>query len=92
MVHRRTQKHVVPPVAGPIASSLSSVELYMETLLASEPWNLDPHLLPIPWRQELTIPPQRPLKLAFIHDDGVIKPQPPIERAVRELAEKLRQA
>jgi Asp-tRNA(Asn)/Glu-tRNA(Gln) amidotransferase A subunit family amidase len=91
-IYRRTQKHVIPPVAGPIASDISSIELYMDALLASEPWNRDPQLLPIPWRQELTIPPRRPLRLAFVHDDGVIKPQPPIERAVRETAANLAQA
>lgn len=83
---------MVPPVAGPIASSLSSIELYMETLLGSEPWTVDPQLLPVPWRKELAVFPQRPLKVAFIYDDGIIKPQPPVERAVRAMASKFLEA
>src|SRR2546423_3712889 len=43
----RTQKYVVPPVAGPIASSLSSIELSMDSYLSSNPWDSDPNLLPI---------------------------------------------
>lgn len=64
----------------------------METLSDSEPWNVDPQLYPIPWRHELAMPPRRPLKLAFVFDDGVVKPQPPVERVVRELAAKLKSA
>lgn len=91
-IGRRTQKYVVLPVAGPITTSLSSLELYMEALSSSEPWNSDPQIPPIPWRPGLAKSPQRALKLAFIFDDGVVKPQPPIERAARELAGKLKEA
>ena len=86
----RTQKYVIPPVAGPIASALSSLELFMEAYLSSHPWESDPKLLPIPWRKELAIPPKRPLKIAFIVDDGIILPQPPVQRAVKEVVAKLR--
>lgn len=86
----RTQKYVVPPVAGPIASALSSVELFMESHLSSNPWESDPKLLPIPWRKELAVPPNRPLKIAFIADDGIILPQPPVQRAVKEMVARLR--
>ena len=48
----RTQKYGVPPVAGPIASTLSGIELFMEAYLSSKPWESDPKLLPIPWRKE----------------------------------------
>jgi amidase len=64
----------------------------MDSLLSSSPWNVDPGLLPVPWKQDLAEPPSRPLKLAFIFDDGIVKPQPPVERATRELAEKLKRA
>ncbi|KAI9744958.1 MAG: hypothetical protein M1818_001885 [Claussenomyces sp. TS43310] len=85
----RTQKYIVLPVAGPITHDLSSMELYMESLLDSEPWDSDPLLYPIPWRCALTQPPQRPLRLAFIIDDGIIKPQPPVERIARNVMAKL---
>jgi amidase len=62
----------------------------MESYLSSNPWESDPKLLPIPWRKELAIPPNRPLKIAFIVDDGIILPQPPVQRAVKEMVTRLR--
>lgn len=68
------------------------MELYFETLMASQPWNIDPGLLPIPWNYEAAKKPQKPLKLAFVFDDGIIKPQPPVDRITREMAEKVKKA
>ncbi|RAL09809.1 putative acetamidase [Aspergillus homomorphus CBS 101889] len=80
-------------ISGPMARSLSSVEHFMHSLLASEPWTLDPDCLPIPWRTELAAKPtSRKLRVGIVHDDGVVKPQPPIARAMREVARKLEEA
>ncbi|KAK2751826.1 hypothetical protein FQN55_009269 [Onygenales sp. PD_40] len=87
-----TQVYIVPPVAGPITADLHNVEYYMESVISSRPWGTDPKALPIPWRRDLAQVPVRPLKVAFIFDDGVVKPQPPITRALRETAEKFRKA
>lgn len=88
----RGSKYVVPPVAGPITTSLSSLEFFMDSFCSLNPWEIDPGLLPVPWRQELATPPTRPLKVGFIFYDGVVMPQPPVQRAVREMAEKFRKA
>ncbi|KAJ5367489.1 hypothetical protein N7541_001430 [Penicillium brevicompactum] len=87
------QHYLIPPVAGPMASSLASTEYFMESLLASEPWKVDATAIPIPWRKDLATPPaDRKLKLGVIFDDGVVKPQPPVARAMRETVEALRAA
>lgn len=87
------QHYLVPPVAGPMSTSLATSEYFMEALLASEPWNLDPASIPIPWRKDLATPPtDRKLKLGVVFDDGVVKPQPPIARAMRETVQALRDA
>ncbi|OMP85361.1 putative amidase [Diplodia seriata] len=88
----RDQEYIVPPVAGPLTHSLSTLEYYLDGLLSTSPWNTDPRSFPVPWRKELAAPPKTPLKLAFIFDDGIVKPQPPAARAVREAAEKARAA
>ena len=88
----KTQKYIAPPVGGPITTSLSSLEFFMETLLDSDPWNLDPQLIPFPWRKGLAQAPLKKLRIGFVYDDGIVKPQPPAERAARELAQKLREA
>lgn len=72
-----------------MARSLPSIESFMESMLDSQPWNIDPGCVPIPWRKELAAQPTRKLKLAFVFDDGVVRPQPPVARALRETAAKL---
>lgn len=86
----RPQKHIVPPVAGPMATSLASIEMFMESYSSISPWTSDPQILPVPWRKDLATPPRRPLKISYVLDDGVVKCQPPIQRAMREMIEKLR--
>ncbi|KAL2862045.1 amidase signature enzyme [Aspergillus pseudodeflectus] len=86
--------YLVPPVAGPMARSLSTIEYFMQSLLDSNPWNLDPGCIPIPWREELAAPPPPnwKLKLGIVYDDGVVRPQPPVMRAMRETARRLKDA
>ncbi|TIA08103.1 amidase [Aureobasidium pullulans] len=86
------QDYLINSVAGPLTWSLDSLKTYMEAYCSSNPWDIDPSIPPIPWRMELTKPPTgRKLKLGFIHDDGYVLPQPPVQRAmshVRELFTK----
>lgn len=88
----RSQKYVIPPVAGPMATSIESIEMFMESYLSIEPWTSDPQILPIPWRRELATVPRRPLKFGYILSDSVVRCQPPIHRAMREMIEKLKKA
>lgn len=76
-----------------MASSLATAEYFMEKLLASNPWNIDPSAIPIPWRKELATPPtDRKLRIGVVLDDGVVKPQPPVARAMNETVRALRTA
>ncbi|KAH7046633.1 amidase signature domain-containing protein [Macrophomina phaseolina] len=88
--HRRDQEYIVPPVAGPLTHNLSTLEYYLDSHLSTSPWDVDPRAFPIPWRKGLAEPPKKPLKLAYIFDDGVVKPQPPVARIMREVVEKLK--
>ncbi|OJI97857.1 hypothetical protein ASPVEDRAFT_126300 [Aspergillus versicolor CBS 583.65] len=84
--------YLVPPVAGPMARSLSTVEYFMQSLLDSNPWDIDPGCIPIPWRKDISALPARKLRLGIIYDDGIVRPQPPVMRAMRETAQKLKDA
>ncbi|KAL4786660.1 amidase signature domain-containing protein [Aspergillus varians] len=86
------QHYLIPPVAGPMARSISTIEYFMQSLLDSNPWNLDPGCIPIPWRKEIAVLPTRKLKLGIVYDDGIVRPQPPVMRAMRETAQKLKDA
>ncbi|KAJ5884938.1 hypothetical protein N7495_009448 [Penicillium taxi] len=83
---------IVRSVAGPMSVSLASIEKYMEALPSASPWELDQHCAPLPWRSNLASLPDRPLRIGFLIDDGVVKVQPPIARAVKEVVAALRAA
>ncbi|KIW53339.1 hypothetical protein, variant [Exophiala xenobiotica] len=90
----RDQKYIVRPVAGPMSNSLGSVELFMEAYASLEPWTTDPTILPLPWRRWLDeqIQEKECLRIGYIVDDGGVKPHPPIQRAVHDVVERLRQS
>ncbi|KAL1981829.1 hypothetical protein VTN96DRAFT_2125 [Rasamsonia emersonii] len=90
---RGLKQDIVRSVAGPMATSLASVETYMSALASVSPWEIDPRVIPMPWRAEqCTISKDKRLKIGFVIDDGVVRVQPPIARAVREVVEALRRA
>ncbi|KAJ9663206.1 hypothetical protein H2198_000967 [Neophaeococcomyces mojaviensis] len=83
----RRDKYVVPGVAGPLSRSLDDLEQFLDIYLnQGRPWELDPAVYPIPWRKEVVAhyATKQRMKVAYITDDGVIRCQPPVERAVRE--------
>ncbi|KAF7560566.1 hypothetical protein G7046_g3586 [Stylonectria norvegica] len=62
---------------GPMATSLASVELWSKTVIRSEPWlGSDPDCLYIPWRC------RKSDYLGLLLDDGIVKPLPPVTRAL----------
>lgn len=81
---------IVRSVAGPMSCSLASIERYMEVLPCAVPWELDQHTAPVLWRRSLAMLRPKRLKIGFLVDDGVVKVQPPVERAVREVVAALR--
>jgi amidase len=85
------RQNIVPSTAGPMATSLSSIEAYMEALAHIEPWTLDPGMSPIPWRLPLCTTAKR-LKIGYVIDDGVVKVQPPVARAVKIVITALQNA
>ncbi|KAK9480220.1 amidase signature domain-containing protein [Lipomyces japonicus] len=77
-------------VDGPLAVSLPDLTLFSKALLSQEPWNYDPRVINLPFR-EYTLP-DRPLVFAIEENDGVITPHPPVVRAIRKVADALKKA
>lgn len=73
-------------VTGPLTRSLDLLELLMKTVIDSKPWLIDPTLASIEWRPE---PKEKKYKIGILSFDGVVKPQPPILRAIEIVKEKL---
>ncbi|KAK2623565.1 hypothetical protein QTJ16_007119 [Diplocarpon rosae] len=74
---------------GPLSTSLEGIKLFLKTLIDAKPWLEDPALLPIAWREEDFFK-GRKLKVGVLWDDGVVKPHPPVTRALKQVVDKLK--
>ncbi|KAF3922522.1 Acetamidase [Orbilia brochopaga] len=90
-------EHIVP-VVGPLSTHLSGLSLFMSTVLNSQPWLIDPMLVPIPWRDDTSHFPLnavtgrlRKIKVGVMRCDGVVMPHPPVTRAIDHLVARLRE-
>ncbi len=80
----------VNSVNGPLSTSLESIEFYCENVIGAKPWNYDPKVYEVPWKQDVQLPEK--LTFAVLYDDGYVKPTPPIQRGLKEAIAKLKAA
>lgn len=83
-------------VIGPVSTSLTGCNIFIKSLIDQKPWLTEPSLLPMPWnfpsKTSYLIKPdgKKRLKIGILWHDGVVKPHPPVTRALKELADKLK--
>lgn len=82
-------QEAVHSVNGPLTRSLADLELYCRAVVGTQPWRADPRCLPLDWRAA-DIKPK--LRIAVLWDDGMALPTPPVSRALRTAAARLRAA
>ena len=70
--------------------SLSGIKLFMKAAIDAKPWITEPSLVPVPWNPSLQIDPKVALKIAVLWHDGVVKPHPPITRAMGSFVKELK--
>lgn len=80
----------VETVLGPLSTSLQGLRIFMKTIIDSEPWLEEPALIPMPWRT-YTVPTERPLRIGVLWHDGIVRPHPPITRALKLVTDKLKE-
>ncbi|UKZ71116.1 uncharacterized protein TrAtP1_012079 [Trichoderma atroviride] len=77
-------------VLGPMSVNLEGLETFMRVVTAAEPWHIEPAIIPLSWRAvDITPSREKPLRLGILWHDEVVKPHPPITRALRELVDKV---
>lgn len=82
----------VPAVSGPMTRSIDDIELYMKTYInEGKPWELDAWCLPLPWK-EVKKPNPEDLTIGVMYDDNLVKASPPIQRAMKQVVLKLKNA
>lgn len=76
-------------VAGPLARSVEGLQAWMKAVLDQEPWEVDTTLAPVPWRSGVGL---GDFTVGVLWDDGIVKPHPPVLRALRTAVDRLRAA
>ncbi|SPQ25315.1 e2c75827-595e-449a-97b6-d64331a02715 [Thermothielavioides terrestris] len=85
---------------GFLSTSLGGLVLALRSVLSTRPWERDPAVVPIPFRQTTfdeyraragsdgkAKPSERPLKLGVFWTDRTVGPHPPILRGLREVVD-----
>jgi Asp-tRNA(Asn)/Glu-tRNA(Gln) amidotransferase A subunit family amidase len=73
--------------------NVSSLVAVTKAIVDARPWEQDPKCCPVPWRSEVFEEARtRPLVVAIMRDDGVVRCHPPISRVLEEVAVKLEKA
>ncbi|KAI4716327.1 amidase [Aureobasidium sp. EXF-10727] len=76
-------------VAGPMATSSRACSFFMKTIMSAQAWRYDSSCLHLRWQGHQST---RKPRIGLVLDDGVYTPFPPVRRAIREAATKLRDA
>ena len=84
----------VVPVVGPLSTSLDGIRLFMKAIIDKEPWQFE-RLYPAPWKTA-SLPPgldagRRP-RVGIMIDDGVVRPHPPVLRAMAAFRTRLEES
>lgn len=82
------QEQIVPTV-GPLSTSLEGCKIFIKAIIDAKPWYKEPTLLPFPWK-EVDAFKGKKMKVAVLWDDGVVKPHPPVTRAMKQVVDKLK--
>lgn len=79
----------VESVLGPLSTSLFGLQIFMKTIIDSQPWLTEPALIPLPWRN-IQLPEK--LKIGVLWHDNIVRPHPPVRRALRLVTDRLQEA
>jgi amidase len=93
-----------PAAIGVMGTSIESLKLVMSAVLSTKPWLRDPSVIPLAWRSDIEqevlgrvdrhgrAAAGAPLRIGIIHNDGYMRPHPPIARGLRMIEAALTRA
>ncbi|KAI0012464.1 amidase [Xylariaceae sp. FL0662B] len=90
------QNESIIAAIGPLSTSLEGLRLFTKAVLDRRPWIREPGLVAMDWRDGremlgLGRGGSRKIRIGVLWDDGVVRPHPPVLRALTEMVEKLRE-
>ncbi|BGP12260.1 hypothetical protein JCM10213_000046 [Rhodosporidiobolus nylandii] len=87
-------QETVPSVLGPMSSSLSGLKLFFKAVLDAQPWKADPLALHMPFSESAYSLAEHggeggQLCFGLLEDNGIVRPDAPYARAMKEMKEAL---
>ena len=74
--------------AGPMATSLRDLTLFLKTTMQSNTWRYDSTIVSIPW---MNLVPKPTIRIGVALDDGVYTPSPPVRRGLNKAVNLLKE-
>jgi amidase len=74
---------------GPMANSLADLRLFCKVALDANPWDYEPSLIDLPWRDVRVETLPKKLRIGVLWHDEEVMPHPPIQRALKDTVSKL---
>jgi amidase len=74
---------------GPMANSLADLRLFCKLALEAQPWDYEPSLIDLPWRNLGGEGLPKKLRIGVLWHDEEVMPHPPIQRALKDTVSKL---
>ncbi|KAH7123928.1 amidase [Dendryphion nanum] len=71
----------VHSTAGPLATSLRDIALFMKTTMQAQTWKYDSTVISIPWTN---LTPKDKIRIGVALDDGIYTPSPPVRRGLEK--------
>ncbi|KAF9879590.1 amidase [Colletotrichum karsti] len=72
---------------GPLARDMGDLIRFEKAVLDQEPWDTETSLLPLSWKEVKLSPGE--LTVGILSDDGLVRPHPPVRRALLEAEKRL---
>ncbi|PCH45079.1 acetamidase [Wolfiporia cocos MD-104 SS10] len=79
----------IPLAFSPMSRTLEDLETFWRAVMSMKPWEYDPSVVPVPWREVKLSSLNRPVRWGVMWDDGVVTPSPACRRALHEVASTL---
>jgi amidase len=79
----------VRSTAGPMATSLRDVALFLKTTMQAETWQYDSTVISVPWRN---LKPKEKLRIGLVLDEGIYTASPPVRRGLKNAADLLQRS
>lgn len=76
--------------SGALARSFRDIDLFSKVVIDTQPWIVDPGLVPLPWTPSNSVTLPKKLRVGVIVDDGVVRPTASVQRAIQYATERLR--